>query len=97
MLRRIGLASYVYSLDNQTTSNYLAFATSYFGAHNLISSIQVVQSILGKFPYKGCNIYRLRFPLVAVGKPIIAKVADVTSRATAYLVVREFSFRFSCY
>ncbi len=47
---RIGLASYVYSLDNQTTSNYLAFATSYFGAHSLISSIQVVQSILGA-PY----------------------------------------------
>ncbi|KAI1784015.1 MFS general substrate transporter [Ganoderma leucocontextum] len=69
----IGLASYVYSLDNQTTSNYLAFATSYFGAHSLISSIQVVQSIL-----------------VAVGKPIIAKVADVTSRATAYLVVLGF-------
>ncbi|TBU41144.1 MFS general substrate transporter [Dichomitus squalens] len=69
----IGLASYVYSLDNQTTSNYLAFATSYFGAHSLISSIQVVQSIL-----------------VAVGKPIIAKVADVTSRATAYLVVLVF-------
>ncbi|RPD68964.1 hypothetical protein L226DRAFT_563665 [Lentinus tigrinus ALCF2SS1-7] len=42
----IGLASYVYSLDNQTTSNYLAFATSYFGSHSLISSIQVAQSIL---------------------------------------------------
>ncbi|RPD58709.1 hypothetical protein L227DRAFT_654471 [Lentinus tigrinus ALCF2SS1-6] len=69
----IGLASYVYSLDNQTTSNYLAFATSYFGSHSLISSIQVAQSIL-----------------VACGKPIIAKVADVTSRATAYLVVLVF-------
>ena len=45
---RIGLASYVYSLDNQTTSNYLAFATSYFGAHSLISSIQVAQSIIGE-------------------------------------------------
>ncbi|KAI0353438.1 drug:h+ antiporter [Trametes cingulata] len=69
----IALASYVYSLDNQTTSNYLAFATSYFGAHNLISSLQVAQSIL-----------------VACGKPIIAKVADVTSRGTAYLVVLVF-------
>ncbi|PIL29490.1 MFS general substrate transporter [Ganoderma sinense ZZ0214-1] len=69
----IGLASYVYSLDNQTTSNYLPWVTSDFGAHSLISSIQVVQSIL-----------------IAVGKPIIAKVADVTSRATAYLVVLGF-------
>ncbi|OSD00087.1 drug:h+ antiporter [Trametes coccinea BRFM310] len=69
----IALASYVYSLDNQTTSNYLAFATSYFGAHTLISSLQVAQSIL-----------------VACGKPIIAKVADVTSRGTAYLVVLIF-------
>ncbi|KAI0819605.1 drug:h+ antiporter [Trametes gibbosa] len=69
----IALASYVYSLDNQTTSNYLAFATSYFGAHSLISSLQVAQSIL-----------------VACGKPIIAKVADVTSRGTAYLVVLIF-------
>ena len=47
VVHRIGLASYVYSLDNQTTSNYLAFATSYFGEHSLISSIQVAQSILG--------------------------------------------------
>ncbi len=28
---------------------------------------------------------------VACGKPVIAKVADVTSRGTAYLVVREYS------
>ncbi|KAI0628168.1 drug:h+ antiporter [Trametes polyzona] len=69
----IALASYAYSLDNQTTSNYLAFATSYFGAHSLISSLQVAQSIL-----------------VACGKPVIAKVADVTSRGTAYLVVLIF-------
>ncbi|RPD58712.1 hypothetical protein L227DRAFT_654474, partial [Lentinus tigrinus ALCF2SS1-6] len=48
--RPIGLASYVYSLDNQTTSNYLAFATSYFGSHSLISSIQVAQSILAFRP-----------------------------------------------
>ncbi|KAI0742109.1 MFS general substrate transporter [Daedaleopsis nitida] len=71
----IGLASYMYSLDNQTTYNYLQFATSHFGQHSLISTIQVVQSILGEF---------------ACGKPIIAKVADVTSRATAYLVVLVF-------
>ena len=49
---RIGLASYVYSLDNQTTSNYLAFATSYFGSHSLISSMQVAQSILGASSFR---------------------------------------------
>ncbi|KAH9912103.1 MFS general substrate transporter [Epithele typhae] len=69
----IALASYVYSLDNQTTSNYLPFATSFFGAHSFISSIQVAQSII-----------------VACGKPVIAKVADVTSRATAFIVVLLF-------
>lgn len=49
-----------------------------------------MQSILGAlylFPF--APAYPQLAP-VAVGKPIIAKVADVTSRATAYLVVREF-------
>ncbi|KAM5539164.1 hypothetical protein V8D89_007037, partial [Ganoderma adspersum] len=68
---RIGLASYIYSLDDNTTSNYQPFATSAFGKHGLISTIQVAQSII-----------------VACGKPVIAKFADVTSRATAYLIVR---------
>ena len=45
---RIGLASYVYSLDNQTTSNYLAFATSAFDKHSLISTIQVAQSVISQ-------------------------------------------------
>ncbi|KAI8995203.1 drug:h+ antiporter [Trametes punicea] len=69
----IGLASYIYSLDGQTTYNYLAFATSTFDKHGLISTIQVAQSII-----------------IACGKPVIAKVADVSSRGTSYLVVLLF-------
>ena len=33
-------------------------------------------------------------PPVAVGKPVIAKVADVTSRAYAYLGVRAYGLPF---
>ncbi|KAL1938676.1 hypothetical protein VTO73DRAFT_11279 [Trametes versicolor] len=69
----IGLASYIYSLDGQTTYNYLAFATSSFDKHGLISTIQVAQSII-----------------IACGKPVIAKVADVSSRGTSYIVVLVF-------
>ncbi|KDR72260.1 hypothetical protein GALMADRAFT_253088 [Galerina marginata CBS 339.88] len=69
----LGLAAYIYSLDGTTTYNYLAFATSSFGDHSLISTIQVAQSII-----------------VAVGKPVIAKIADVSSRGTAYFAVLIF-------
>ncbi|KAI0828474.1 drug:h+ antiporter [Trametes gibbosa] len=69
----IGLASYIYSLDGQTTYSYLAFATSSFDKHSLISTIQVAQSII-----------------IACGKPVIAKVADVSSRGTSYIVVLIF-------
>lgn len=46
--RRLGLASYIYSLDGSTTYTYLAYATSAFGDHSLISSIQVAQSVIGE-------------------------------------------------
>ncbi|PPQ72102.1 hypothetical protein CVT26_006880 [Gymnopilus dilepis] len=69
----LALSAYIYSLDGTTTYNYLAFATSSFGHHSLISTIQVAQSII-----------------IAVGKPIIAKIADVTSRGTAFFVVLVF-------
>ncbi|KAI0329355.1 drug:h+ antiporter [Cubamyces sp. BRFM 1775] len=69
----IALASYIYSLDGQTTYSYLAFATSAFDKHGLISTIQVAQSII-----------------IACGKPVIAKVADVSSRGTSYIVVLVF-------
>ena len=45
---RIALASYIYSLDGQTTYNYLAFATSAFDKHSLISTIQVAQSVISQ-------------------------------------------------
>ncbi|KAI0092894.1 drug:h+ antiporter [Irpex rosettiformis] len=69
----LGLASYIYSLDGTTTWTYLAYATSAFGEHSLISSVQVAQSVI-----------------IACGKPVIAKLADTTSRGTAYLAVLLF-------
>ncbi|KAJ8689327.1 hypothetical protein PTI98_013359 [Pleurotus ostreatus] len=69
----LGLAAYIYSLDGTTTYNYLSFATSGFGHHSLISSIQVAQAVI-----------------VAVGKPVIARIADVSSRGTAYVFVLLF-------
>ncbi|KAI0828482.1 drug:h+ antiporter [Trametes gibbosa] len=69
----IGLASYIYSLDEQTTYSYLAFATSSFDKHGLISTIQVAQSVI-----------------IACGAPVIAKVADVSSRGTSLIVVTGF-------
>ncbi|KAG7449141.1 drug:h+ antiporter [Guyanagaster necrorhizus] len=69
----IGLASYIYSLDSQTTYSYLAFAASALKDHSLISTIQTAQAII-----------------VACGKPVIAKVADVSSRGFAYVFVLVF-------
>ncbi|GAW09845.1 drug:h+ antiporter [Lentinula edodes] len=69
----LGFAAYIYSLDNQTTSSYIAFAASDLGGHSLISSIQTAQSII-----------------LACGKPIIAKFADISSRGTAYVVALLF-------
>ncbi|KAI0755989.1 drug:h+ antiporter [Irpex lacteus] len=69
----LALASYIYSLDGTTTYTYLAYATSAFGEHSLISSVQVAQSVI-----------------IACGKPVIAKLADTTSRGTAYLSVLLF-------
>ncbi|KAK0190827.1 drug:h+ antiporter [Armillaria mellea] len=69
----IGLASYIYSLDGQTTYSYLTFAASALKDHSLISTIQTAQSII-----------------IACGKPVIAKVADVSSRGFAYVFVLVF-------
>ncbi|KAI0759138.1 drug:h+ antiporter [Trametes elegans] len=69
----IALASYIYSLDGTTTYNYLAFATSSFDKHSLISTIQVAQSMI-----------------IACGKPVVAKVADVSSRGASYILVLVF-------
>ena len=88
---RIGLASYIYSLDGTTTYNYLAFATSSFDKHSLISTIQVAQSVISKPSIVSLPPHSTltRCP-VACGKPVIAKFADVTSRATAYVIVRTY-------
>ncbi len=64
----IALLAYVYSLDSNTTSSFLPFATSAFGAHATIGTIDTACDIIG-----------------AVGKPFIAKFADVTSRPRAYV------------
>ncbi|KAK0242891.1 drug:h+ antiporter [Armillaria nabsnona] len=73
LLIGIGLASYIYSLDGQTTYSYLTFAASALKDHSLISTIQTAQSII-----------------IACGKPVIAKVADVSSRGFAYVFVLVF-------
>ncbi|KAF9020549.1 MFS general substrate transporter [Hymenopellis radicata] len=64
----IALLAYVYSLDSNTTSSFLPFATSAFSAHATIGTIDTACDIIG-----------------AVGKPFIAKFADVTSRPRAYV------------
>ncbi|KAI0731070.1 drug:h+ antiporter [Earliella scabrosa] len=69
----IGLSSYITSLERTTTVSYLAFATSAFSEHSLLSAIQVAQ-----------------FVLLACGQPVIAKFADVTSRAKAFLFALGF-------
>ncbi|PBK61276.1 MFS general substrate transporter [Armillaria solidipes] len=64
----IALIAYVYSLDSNTTSSFLPFATSAFDSHSSIGTIEVAADIIA-----------------AVGKPFIAKIADITSRPRAYV------------
>lgn len=64
----IALIAYVYSLDSNTTSSFLPFATSAFSSHSSIGTIEVAAEIIA-----------------AVGKPFIAKLADITSRPRAYV------------
>ncbi|KAG9125995.1 hypothetical protein FRC07_005303 [Ceratobasidium sp. 392] len=69
----IAALAYVYSLDQNTTSNYLPYATSSFGKHSFIGTIGTAEGII-----------------TAVGKPCIAKIADLASRPFAYIVVLIF-------
>ncbi|KAG8776062.1 hypothetical protein FRC12_001117 [Ceratobasidium sp. 428] len=69
----IAALAYVYSLDQNTTSNYLPYATSSFGKHSFIGTIGTAEGII-----------------TAVGKPCIAKIADLASRPFAYIVVLVF-------
>lgn len=44
----IAALSYVYSLDQNTTSNYLPLATSSFGQHSFIGTIGTAEGIISK-------------------------------------------------
>ncbi|KZV89449.1 MFS general substrate transporter [Exidia glandulosa HHB12029] len=70
----LALISYAYSLAGNTVYNYLAFATSAFGKHSLLAAIDTACT----------RAY------VHVGKPFIAKLADITSRPIAYAVSLGF-------
>ncbi|KAH7100188.1 MFS general substrate transporter [Auriculariales sp. MPI-PUGE-AT-0066] len=56
-------------LAGSTTGSFLAFATSAFGKHSLLSAIDTVVYVFG-----------------GIGKPFIAKLADITSRPIAYAI-----------
>lgn len=60
-------------MRSDTTYVYLSFATSSFGEHSLLGTIQTADSIIS-----------------TVCLPFIAKLADITSRPTAFLVVLAF-------
>jgi hypothetical protein len=42
----IGALAYIYSLDQNTTSNYLPYATSSFGQHSFIGTIGTAEGII---------------------------------------------------
>lgn len=44
----IGAVSYIYSLDQNTTSNYLPLATSAFNMHSMIGTISTAESIISE-------------------------------------------------
>ena len=87
MLDRIGLASYIYSLDGQTTYNYLPFATSAYDRHSLISTIQVAQSVISQSPPP---LPSLRRPLSRSAMPqshqFQSKPSDVVRRRLSSVV-----------
>lgn len=84
----IGALAYVYSLDQNTTSNYLPLATSSFGQHSFIGTIGTAEGIISKPDTLSRNDV-LKSHVAAVGKPCIAKIADLSSRPFAYIVVCE--------
>lgn len=43
----IGLISYAYSLSANTVSNFFSFATSAFGKHSLLGTVEVAVYVLG--------------------------------------------------
>ncbi|KAK7447103.1 hypothetical protein VKT23_014316 [Stygiomarasmius scandens] len=68
------VCAWAYSLDQSTTSNYSAFATSSFQQHSSgLASLSIATNIIS-----------------AVCKPFIAKISDITSRPYTYIVVLGF-------
>ncbi|THU81737.1 MFS general substrate transporter [Dendrothele bispora CBS 962.96] len=68
------VCAWAYSLDQSTTSNYSAFATSTFQQHSSgLASLSIATNIIS-----------------AVCKPFIAKISDITSRPYTYIVVLCF-------
>ena len=43
----IGLISYAYSLSSSTVSNFFSFATSAFGKHSILGTVEVAIYVLG--------------------------------------------------
>ena len=43
----IGLISYAYSLSSNTVSNFFSFATSAFGKHSILGTVEVAIYVLG--------------------------------------------------
>lgn len=64
------ISAWAYSLDQSTTGNYTAFATSDFSSHSSgLASLSIATSIIG-----------------TVCKPFIAKISDITSRPYTYIL-----------
>jgi len=57
----IGLISYAYSLSSSTVSNFFSFATSAFGKHSILGTVEVAIYVLGAVG--ACDV-RFRLPLV---------------------------------
>ncbi|TFK32582.1 hypothetical protein BDQ12DRAFT_728565 [Crucibulum laeve] len=70
----LGFAACIYSLDGTTTWNYLAFAAP--NSETMVLSAWFIFELILDV-------------LVAYGKPVIAKIADVSSRRTSYVIVRN--------
>lgn len=85
----IGALAYVYALDQNTTSNYLPLATSSFGQHSFIGTIGTAEGIISRSFASPREVHALNLLSAAVGKPCIAKIADLSSRPFAYIVVRK--------
>jgi hypothetical protein len=93
----IGLISYAYSLSSNTVSNFFSFATSAFGKHSILGTVEVAIYVLGAvgaYDSLPVTAFHFRLPIATelmgdgclTAKPFIAKLSDTTSRPTAYLV-----------